>query len=215
MSLFASYAASSAYSALNGLSGLQLVSPDFANQVRIAMIFACIGRLLAEDAVMWLYPQRSSSIAITVDGEPGTVTRLVTIAFTGVLYLVGAGPFFGLGWRTWLIISLMMLVPTIKLFSDSLPNIAFAHKWFPRGILRSVMMVFVSAWFAQQIFAWAGEAHHAQTMAVFLMLPGIAIGFVDCIAREGGEWSSNLLTKVSGAALWLFLAAVLTGNVAV
>jgi hypothetical protein len=215
MPLFASYAAASAYSALNGLSGLTLVSSTAANHVRILVIACCVARLLVEDAVQLLYPRRSAEIYV----EPATLqrrtSRLFTIATSGILYLIAAGPFFGFGWRTWVVISLMSAVPLGKLFSDSFPNFASIHRWFPRGVVRSALMIFVTAWFARFIFGIAGQSHHAQTLAVLLLIPGIVIGVIDCIARDGGDWPSTLFTKFSGVVIWLFLAAVLTGNLAV
>jgi hypothetical protein len=215
MTLFASYAASSAFSALNGLSGLTLVTSQSANQVRILMAVCCILRLLAEDAIQILYPKRSAEIFVESLTQQSRSSRVFMIAISAVLYLIASGPFFGLGWRTWMVISFMSTVPLAKLFASSLPNFPRIHRWFPRGIVRSVAMIFVSVWFARFIFNMAGEAHHAQTLAVMLLIPGIVIGFIDCVARDGGQWPSSLFTKISGAALWLFLAAVLTGNIAI
>jgi hypothetical protein len=215
MPLFASYAAASAYSALNGLSGLTLVSSTAANQVRILVVACCVARLLVEDAVQLLYPSRSAEIYIEPETTQRKTSRLFTIATSGILYLIAAGPFFGFGWRTWLVVSLMSAVPLGKLFSSSFPNFPRIHQWFPRGVVRSALMIFVSAWFARFIFGIAGQSHHAQTLAVLLLIPGIVIGVIDCIARDGGDWPSTLFTKISGVAIWLFLAAVLTGNLSV
>ncbi len=215
MPLFASYAAATAYSALNGLSGLTLVSSSAANQVRILVIACCVARLLVEDAVQLLYPRRSAEIYVEPSALQRTTSRLFTIATSGILYLIAAGPFFGFGWRTWVVVSLMSVVPLGKLFSSSFPNFPRIHQWFPRGVVRSALMIFVTAWFARLIFDIAGQSHHAQTLAVLLLIPGIVIGFIDCIARDGGDWPSTLFTKFSGVVIWLFLAAVLTGNLAV
>jgi hypothetical protein len=215
MPLFASYAAASAYSALNGLSGLTLVSSTAANQVRILVIACCVARLLVEDAVQLLYPKRSAEIFIEPTTSQRKSSRLFTITASAILYLIAAGPFFGFGWRTWLIVSLMSVVPLGKLFSSSFPNFPRIHRWFPRGVVRSALMIFVSAWFARFIFEIAGQSHNARTLAVFLLIPGIVIGIIDCIARDSRDWPSTLFTKISGIGLWLFLAAVLTGNLAI
>jgi hypothetical protein len=52
-------------------------------------------------------------------------------------------------------------------------------------------------------------------IAVFLLLPGILLGVVDCLAREGGEWEDRPAKHVAGFALWLVSLSVLVGVISV
>ena len=209
--LFLGYAGSSAYAALNGLSGLDMVSAASAANLRNLIFVLTVIRLVLEDAVPLAYPRRTAETTVELDPAPSVLTRATSVVTVGALYLLGAGPFYGYGWQTWAIIALLMSVPALGETSHLLPNYPRAHRVIPRGVLRSVVMCYVGAWFASAVMSLAGGAFSARSMAVVLLLPGVVLGVVDCFAREGGEWPDNTVKRAGGFLLWALSALILVG----
>ncbi|MGA1361658.1 MAG: hypothetical protein ACO36A_01920 [Ilumatobacteraceae bacterium] len=211
--LFLGYAGSAAFAALNGLSGLDMVSSGDAEVLRNVIFAMTVIRLLLEDSVPRAYPRRWAETTVEVDPAPSRVVRSASVAIVGVLYLLGAGPFYGYGWQTWVIVSLLVAVPALGQVSHLLPNLPRAHRVVPRGVLRSVLMCYFGAWFATAVMSAAGSAVSARSIAVVLLLPGVVLGVIDCFAREGGEWPETTLKRAGGLALWALSALILVGIV--
>jgi hypothetical protein len=213
MPVLLAFIASTAYTALNGLSGLEMVDNNDAGNLFVTVLVGAWVRLLGEDAVGAWFPQRSRAVRVPVAHEPTATARFATVATGAALYLLAAAPFFGLGWRTWLTIALVSLVPLLQLAEHRVPNLAAVHRWFPRGLLRFVVMMFVTAWFGRFVLSLADEAADPRSVAVFLLLPGVLVGLVDLVGREGGEWRDSRLKNAAGLAVWLLAVAVLSGRV--
>ena len=213
MPVLLAYAASAAYSALNGLSGLEMVSSSDAGTLFAVVTAGAYVRLLGEDAALKWYPSRHMAIQVPLGESQSAAARTGTVVLGAGLYLLAAAPFFGLGWRTWLTVGLVSLVPLLGLAADRFPNVRLLHKWFPRGLLRFVVMLFVSAWFGKFVLSVAGSSADARSTAVFMLLPGVVVGLIDLVAREGGDWKESRLKHVGGLAVWLLAVAVLSGRV--
>ena len=132
-------------------------------------------RLLGEDAALKWYPSRHRAIQVPLGESQSAAARTGTVVLGAGLYLLAAAPFFGLGWRTWLTVGLVSLVPLLGLVADRFPNVRLLHKWFPRGLLRFVVMLFVSAWFGKFVLSIAGSSADARSTAVFMLLPGVVV----------------------------------------
>ena len=206
------YAAAPIYVALNGLSGLQLVHPNGANTLKWAVAIAIPARMLCEDITIRLFPQRLKETELPLNKEPGLFVDMGTIVVKGGLWLLAAETFFGLGWKTWVIIGLMSFVPMLKLFADRYPNSAVVHRWFPRGVLRTVAMMFVGTWFAAWVMNAASNPVDTRSLAPVLMLPGIVVGLVDLVGRNGGAWPDTLPKRLAGGVFWIFVLGVLVGK---
>lgn len=215
MPVFLAYGSASIYTALNGLSGLALVSSQDATTLRNIVFVAAVARLAAEDLVRRGFPVRVAAVSIEATGSPGLGAQITKRAFAAALYTMAIVTFYGWGARTVLMVVLMSTVPVIGMFSDGFPNLARVHRWFPRGILRTVIMIFVGTWYGRFIMTLADNPSDTRRIAAFLLLPGIVLGLVDCFAREGGEWPERTAKHVGGFALWLFSLAVLVGAVSI
>jgi hypothetical protein len=207
------FVASTAYTSLNGLSGLEMVGSDDARALFVLVLVSAYVRLVGEDLVGAFFPRRSREVRVPVSGEQGAAARFATILSGAGLYLLAAAPFFGLGWRTWLTIGLLSLVPVLQLAEDSFPNFALIHRWFPRGLLRFVVMMFVTAWFGRLVLSVADDASDARSIAVFMLLPGVLVGIIDLVGRDGGEWKDSHLKQAGGFVVWLLAVAVLSGRI--
>ena len=213
--LLMSFATKGVYTALNGLSGLQMVSGTQAVSFSRVVLVAVVARMIVEDVVTRTHPLRMVDTAMpATDGTPLPVD-IGTLVVKAGLFLLGAGSFFGLGWRTWLVAAFMTVVPFLKLFADRFPNSPFVHRWFPKGVLRTVIMMWAGAWMAGLILGGDSSAGHTKEMTAFLMLPGVTIGLVDIIGREGGAWPDVLWKRLVGGCLWTFSFLVMFGFIAI
>ncbi len=211
MPIFLGYAASATYGALNGLSGLAVVASSDTQGLRNFGFAFAVGRLVVEDVSLRLFPARRREVELPVENGPGRAVSYTNVGVLWLVYLLTAGPYMGLGWRTWVIVTLMSIVPLVKIHKDSLPNSTTVHRWFPRGILRASIMLFVGAWYSRWVLDVAGHPSDARTIVPYLMLPAIAIGLIDGFGRKGGSWRDSSVKQLAGFALWIVSLSVLVG----
>lgn len=206
---FVSFAAESVYGALNGLSGLAVVDGREANTLRWLCLGLAAGRMLLEDATSAWFPARRAEASVSVERATNAVVPYVNVCLMLCIYVLTAGPYMGTGPRTWFVMGLMSVVPLVKIHRDKLPNVALIHRWFPRGILRSVIMLYAMAYYGRWLVdVTNGDARAAVPLT---LLPAIAIGLVDCLGRTGGAWSDWRLKNGLGAVLWVVSFSVVAG----
>jgi hypothetical protein len=80
-------------------------------------------------------------------------------------------------------------------------------------LLRFVVMMFVTAWFGRLVLSVADDASDARSIAVFMLLPGVLVGIIDLVGRDGGEWKDSHLKQAGGFVVWLLAVAVLSGRI--
>ncbi len=207
--LFLSFAASSVYRALNGLSGLDVVTAGEADSVRWFCLFLVVGRMLVEDATLRWFPERRVAASLLVGRPTHRMVPIANVVLLLLLYVLTAGPYMGVGPRTWLVLGLMSLIPLAKVHKEKFPNFPTLHKWFPRGILRGVVMLYAMAYYGRWILeATGGDARRAVPL---MLLPGISIGVVDCVGRNGGGWPESRGKTIAGFVLWMISFSVVAG----
>jgi len=211
--LIVGYAASAAYTALNGLSGLALVATHEAQALRWAVGGAVVGRMLVEDVVMRAYPERLSATQLPAVPGPSRMATLSTVVLRAALFVLTSASFLGFGWPIWLVIGATSVVPIVGLFKERLPNLPFLDRWFPSGVLRTVVMIFVGMWYVTWVIGGNSSPEHKRQMMAVLLVPGVVLGLIDLVAREGGEWPNNMSKRVVGACLWAYVLLVLVGAV--
>ena len=211
MPIFVAFGMSGLYSALNGLSGLHLVSSSDTETLRNLILASVIVRMLAEDAAVRWFPARLARTAPRVREPVMRWMSFVNVGSKGAIFLLGAGTFFGFGTMTWVVIALMSLVPLLKIWSGSFPNFDRVHKWFPRGLLRAAIMTFLGAWFARYVVAEIADPENFRATAALVLIPGIFIGLVDLVARKGGSWPDGWWKRLGGGAAWAITFAALLG----
>ena len=209
--LFLGFSMSSVYSALNGLSGLEMVDGSEAEVLKFSVMACAVARLLVEDVATRQFPGRLARVHVTLNAGPGMTNRLVVLAMRGFIYLSVAAPFFGLGWQTWTMLALTLVVPLLSIVLPNPPNSAVLHRFFPRGILRTVIMMFVASWLAARLFGDGSDPERIRAMTVWMLLPGVALGLIDLLAREGGSWPESFWKRLAGGGLWAYSALVLLG----
>jgi hypothetical protein len=211
MPFFVAFAAASMFKALNGLSGLELTSPDDLWSVRIAVVLACWLRLGFEDVAAHAYPMRSQLVQPEKLASQDTSMALASVALRVAVFLLIAEPFFGLGWATWVAAGLVSIPMIMKIWEDDLPNSARLNKWFPRGLGRFAMLLIIGVYLAAWVIGQASAAGQSRALFNLLLIPGIIVGVLELVGREGGDWPDTWRKRIAGGILWVLAAGITAG----
>jgi serine protease len=212
--VFLAFAASSMFKALNGLSGLELVSPEDFGEVRLVVIAAFLIRMAMEDVATYAYPVRTAEVQPEKLVSPGRRLALLSVAIRLVLFLVIAEPFFGLGWPTFISMILVGIPMLLKVYEDDLPNWVWLNKWYPRGVARFVLLLVVGIYLSFWLLGQDATDDQVRQTYSFILLPGVVSGLIELVGREGASWPENWWKRALGLFVWLFAVGVVTGIIA-
>ena len=212
--IFLAFAAASMFKALNGLSGLELVSSDDFGEVRVVVIVAFLIRMAMEDVATYAYPVRSAEVQPEKLTSPGKGLSLLSVAIRVGLFLVIAEPFFGLTWATYLSALLVAIPMVLKVYEDDLPNLVWLNKWYPRGVAQFLMLLVVGIYLSFWLLGQDATDEQVRQTYNFILLPGVISGLITLVGREGGVWPENWWKRVLGLGVWLFAVGIVTGFIA-
>ena len=212
--IFLAFAAASMFKALNGLSGLELVSKEDFGEVRIVVIVAFLMRMAMEDVATYAYPVRSAEVQPEKLVSPGKGLALLSVAIRVGVFLIIAEPFFGLGWATYLSALLIAIPMVLKVYEDNLPNLVWLNKWYPRGVANFAMLLVVGIYVSFWLLGQDATDEQVRQTYNFILLPGIVSGLIQLVGREGGVWPENWWKRAIGFVVWLFAVGIVTGVIA-
>lgn len=209
---FVAFASSSMLKALNGLSGLTLVTPTEISNFRWIVYGAVLARLVLEDIAHHLYPERTQMVQPDKLVSPGRRWMGTALVVRAAIYVLVGVPFFGLS-TTLFVAAILLSVPAIlKIFEDNLPNSATLNKWLPRGLFMFFCSMVVGI-----VLVWNLEGFHPSSSTIrqdflWLLLPGIIAGLLELFGREGGVWPKGKHQWLLGGGIWLLALGIVTGH---
>ena len=212
--IFLAFAAASMFKALNGLSGLELVSKEDFGEVRVVVIVAFLIRMAMEDVATYAYPVRSAEVQPEKLVSPGKRLSLLSVAIRVGLFLIIAEPFFGLGWATYLSALLIAIPMVLKVYEDDLPNYVWLNKWYPRGVANFAMLLVVGIYVSFWLLGQDATDEQVRQTYNLILLPGIVSGLIQLVGREGGVWPDTWWKRALGFFVWLFAVGIVTGYIA-
>ena len=211
MPIFVAFAAGSMLKALNGLSGLTIVSSSDVSAMRWCIGIAIVARLACEDVVAKLYPTRMIAVQPIKFISPGSAVTLLSIVVRTLVFLIIAAPFFGVTAST-ISASLLLAGPKVlKIREDDLPNYPLLHKLLPRGHAQFFVLLIGGAWLSARLIGSDGGDAAVRSSLVWMMLPGVAFGIAELFGRHGGDWSNIALKRFVGAVTWSVAVAMTLG----
>jgi len=212
MPVFVAFASGSMVKALNGLSGLDIVSPEAITAVRWTVWIAMILRLAGEDLALSLYPQRSVAVQPAKLVSQARAWGLVSVAIRFGVFLFVAYPFFGINVAT-LVAAVLTIGPALlKLWEDDLPNNERLFYWLPRGFLRFFLLLIVGGWLSSRLVGDEATPDTVRRMTPWLLVPGAVFGVVELFGRTGKPWRDDKVKHVGGAIFWLVAVLVVAGR---
>ncbi|TEX44797.1 MAG: hypothetical protein B7C54_06455 [Acidimicrobiales bacterium mtb01] len=212
MPVFVAFATGSMLKALNGLSGLEIVSASDVSTLRWIVWASIIARLLFEDIAAHWYPERMIQVQPAKLASPGKAVTSVSIAARTLVFLMICEPFFGITTTT-LVAAVLLGIPfVLKMWEDDLPNSVVLNKWFPRGLFRFLCTLVLGAYLSSRLIGADAGADAIKSSFIWLLLPGVLIGVIELFGRSGGTWPNVALRRSLGALVWLAAAGMVTGH---
>jgi hypothetical protein len=213
MPVFVAFAAGSMAKALNGLSGLEVMTPEAIVAVRWTVVIGIVVRLAGEDIARHWFPQRMIAVQPAKLVSPGRMASAGAIVIRSVLFLLVAEPFFGFTWLTVTAAVLLAVPQVLKLWEDDLPNVPALNKWVPRGLFRFLCLLLVGSFLTAWLVGDGGD-EAVRASIVWLLIPGVLFGIIELFGRFGGDWPNVTVRRTLGVFVWLGAAGIVTGLLA-
>jgi len=197
--------------ALNGLSGLELITDSEIPIIEVVAGLAVVARLALEDLSVRLYPARCAALALPQLPPPSTRLRLGAIVIRTAITVLVLSAFLGLSWPAITIAVLLSIPLVLQVWIDRLPNSLTVHRWTPRGVLKVTISTVIGLLLVGWIFGSEGRTALLPGILALLLLPSAVWSIVDVFGRAGGEWHNVWPKRVFGIAVWCICAGLLTG----
>jgi hypothetical protein len=208
--IFLGFAAASMLKALNGLSGLELITPENLTMVRWVVAVALVARLVFEDVAEIAYPERSRAVQPAELGVPTATAKLVAATVGLAVFSFITGAYFGLSIVTIVAAVIFTLPKVARIWQDKLPNLPRLYRFIPRGFVEYVADLVIVIVLAKLVI---GATPTPETIAagfIILMLPGMIAALVKMFGRNGNNFSKPWLPlSVTGASFVLAAGLVL------
>lgn len=205
IALFGAWAAGAMFSALPGLTGIKTEGADEIDLVRLAALIALIVRFGFENLARIFAPKRLTIIENQSLPEVPLVQKVFSLLVRTVVFVFVALIFIGNNWALWVGGAMYLVPKLVTLFDDAFPDFSPIHRFMPRGILKTVVMLLVAQWWGGVVADnVANPDNMVQYGFVLLGIPGLFLGAIGWFGRSSKPWPSTVLTKALGFALLLF-----------
>jgi hypothetical protein len=201
-SLVGAWAVQKLASALPGLAGHPLPVSGQTGALALVVLASLTGRFLAESLVTRLYPQRLAQVLPATVPFASPRQRLgACVVRTGIFLLV-AIPFIGSRWQLYVGAVLFLVPQVLSIVESRFPNWPGVYAVLPRGILKTVLMLFAGKGFATLVTSHLHDPRQLIADAfVLLALPGLALSLLDLVARDGEKRELTWRHRIAGTAL--------------
>jgi uncharacterized membrane protein YeaQ/YmgE (transglycosylase-associated protein family) len=196
---------------LPGLSGIELPVAAHADAIALSVLGALVARMLFETVTSNWYPMRVADVQAGALPSPGSRQRLAATALRTGVFLFVALAFIGARWQ-WVVGGLLFALPqVVSIYEDRFPRSEWLYRRLPRGIVKTVLMLIVGAFYATLVFR--GTGNKADIIAngfVLLALPGLVMSALDLVGRDGPKHALRWIDRFAGVGvlslgLWLVL----------
>ncbi|MFN5115824.1 MAG: hypothetical protein ACK5FW_07210 [Acidimicrobiaceae bacterium] len=214
ITLFGAWATGSMYSALPSLTTYKPDHSDRIDYIQIVMLLVLGCRWILENGARTLTPQRLGKVEVGEFEEPSRAQQLVSYVLRTALFVFVAVVFIGNTWALWVGAAMFLVPKIVKQFSDAFPNVPFLHRYIPRKLFRTVLMLFVGMWWSTLIQNRFGDTSDSLLYGfVLLGIPGLALGTIDMFARDGKKWQSTPLSKSLGVVVLIIGVLTVRGYI--
>ena len=136
--------------------------------------------------------------------EASRLQQVASLFVRTAVFIFVALIFIGNNWALWLGGGIYLVPKLVGLIDDAFPDFNAVHRFLPRGILKTVVMLFVAKWWGDLVADnVANPDDMVQYGFVLLGIPGLVFGAISWFGRSSKPWPSTLHTKVAGTALLL------------
>ena len=200
--------------AMNGLARLELPITDYAEELALVAAGLIAVRMFLEDFAVEHYPMRLRSLHLEIVSETER-QQIRTIFFKVIIFFLMAAPFAG-SLLNLLLGTLIFAFPQITelRLDERLPKLPIL---MPKGILKTVIMVFVMALISKWIESlFSSPESFLKWSFVVMALPGLVINYLEAVAEPRDKsWRKSLsgrkIYRLGGAATFALMVLVVSG----
>ena len=149
-------------------------------------------------------PTRLTSIENQNLPDVSDVQKTLSAIVRTAVFIFVAWVFIGNNWALWLGGAMYLVPKLIGLRDERFPDFKPLHRFLPRGIFKTVVMLFVAKWWGSLV---AENVPNADEMVqygfVLLGIPGLLLGVLGWFGRSSKPWSSTIASKLLGIVLLL------------
>ncbi|HUY85477.1 MAG TPA: hypothetical protein VMU77_00065, partial [Acidimicrobiales bacterium] len=202
--------------ALPALSGIDFPIVESANHIAFIVGFLIIGRYVVESIAAHFYPERLAACAPSkMDGATKTQQGISNCIKT-LIFVFFAVAYLGNVWELYVGAALFLIPSLISTYADSLPNFEKLVKFMPAGMIKLVGMMCIGNLFATFVHDHiSAPAEFLALGSVILGLPGLVLGLVGNVAREGDTFKLNWFYRLGGIGVVAFGVLLTEGVVSI
>ena len=202
VALFGAWAAGAMFSALPALTGFKTIDADRIDAIRLIALVALAVRYGIENIARVVVPTRLTSIENQNLPDVSDVQKTLSAIVRTAVFIFVAWVFIGNNWALWLGGAMYLVPKLIGLRDERFPDFKPLHRFLPRGIFKTVVMLFVAKWWGSLV---AENVPNADEMVqygfVLLGIPGLLLGVLGWFGRSSKPWSSTIASKLLGIVL--------------
>ena len=201
-SLIGFWAIQKMISALPGLAQQALPVAAEATTVASIVLGASVLRMVLEGAAGRWYPDRLAKVQPTSVPFSSVLQRIAAAFLRTGIFLFVAIAFIGNHWQLWATGVLILAPQILSVYEDKFANSEKLFRVLPRGILKTVVMLFVGTAFGEIVLRLVQHSAHAALNAlVLLAAASLALSVLSVFGRDGPEPDEGWLRWLAGVAV--------------
>lgn len=200
--------------AMNGLARLELPITNYGTELALIAAVLLIVRVGLEDIAVEHYPMRLRALHVEIN-KPSQSQKVRSLVFKIAIFFIMAAPFVG-SLLNLVLGTILFALPQITSLSleDNLPK---KKIYLPKGVFKTVVMVFVMALAANLIEgAFSSPEAFLKWSFVVMALPGFILHYLDAISDEPEtDWKTTengrKLYRAGGVVIFILMVLVVMG----
>ena len=200
--------------AMNGLARLELPITEYGTELALWAAALLLIRVALEDIAVEHYPMRLRALHVEIK-KPSQTQKVRSLVFKIFVFFIMAAPFVG-STLNLVLGTLLFAIPQITSLSleDNLPK---KKLYLPKGVFKSVVMVFVMALASNMIEgAFSSPEAFLKWSFVVMALPGFILHYLDAITdAPETDWKTTengrKIYRIGGVVIFVLMVLVVKG----
>jgi hypothetical protein len=199
------------YTALNGLSGLEIVPLEATPLVQAVIVAGIISRGIVEDVATRLFPRRLAALSAVETDYPPKILSILSVVLRAAAFVFVATSFLGVDVKL-ILIGVLFAGPLIfYVFYDELPNSEVLFRWLPRGMAMWLVLTVLGILTAAWILGRVNPGGDVIIEYAIFFLPWALIDVLFAFGKEGKDWPDTWLKRIVGIPMVVYTSALLMG----
>jgi hypothetical protein len=200
--------------AMNGLARLELPITEYGTELALMAAGLLLIRVALEDVAVEHYPMRLRALHVEIK-KPSRDQKLRSLVFKIFVFFIMAAPFVG-STLNLVLGTILFAIPQITALSleDNLPK---KKLYLPKGVFKTVVMVFVMALAANLIEgSFSSPEAFLKWSFVVMALPGFILHYLDAITdTPEKDWkiteNGRKIYRIGGVVIFVLMVLIVKG----